>query len=216
MKKILEKLVNNYTVSIISGRATDDVRSKVKISNIYYAGSHGFEIVQPDGKIIINEEANHLRIIKNEAQEKLKELTRHIKGAYIEDVKYTASCHYRLVPEENVNKFKNIVKETISGYPDLKITEGKKVLEIRPNIDWDKGKAVKWILDALRFDPRENCAIYIGDDTTDEDAFGVLENNGFGILVSEKIRPTKARYNVKTVDEVKEVLSYFIKIKENF
>jgi trehalose-phosphatase len=210
MKKILEKLVDIYTVSIVSGRSTDDVRSKVKIDNIYYAGSHGFEIVQPDGKTIINEEANLLRKIKNEVQEKLKKMTEHIEGALIEDVKYTASCHYRLVSEENVNEFKNIVKETVSGYPDLKITEGKKVLEIRPNIDWDKGKAVKWILNALKFDPRENCAIYIGDDTTDEDAFGVLEDNGFGILVSEKIRPTKAKYNVKTVDEVKDVLSYFI------
>ncbi|MGM0368731.1 MAG: trehalose-phosphatase [Actinomycetota bacterium] len=212
MKAILKKLVSKYTVSIISGRSTDDVRSKVNIGNIYYAGSHGFEIIQPDGKKIINEEANRLRKIKNKAQEELKKQTRHIKGALIEDVKYTASCHYRLVPEEHVAEFKEIVKRIVANYPELKLTEGKKVLEVRPNIDWDKGKAVNWILDALGYDPANNLVIYVGDDRTDEDAFAVIKEYGFGILVAEEVRPTEAKYKVKTVNKVKDLLSYFVEL----
>ncbi len=212
MKKILVKLVEKYKVSIISGRATDDVRLKVDVDNIYYAGSHGFEIVKPDGKLIINKEAQRLREIKNEAQENIKELTKHINGALIEDVKYTTSCHYRLVSREHIDEFKKVVKATVLKYPGLKVTEGKKVLEIRPDLDWDKGKAVKWILNTLEYDPEKNLAIYIGDDTTDEDAFTALEDDGFGILVAEKIRPTKAKYYVETVDEVKSVLSYFVEL----
>ncbi len=212
MKAILKKLVSKYTVSIISGRATDDVRSKVNMDNIYYAGSHGFEIVQPDGKKIINEEANRLRKIKNEALEELKKKTAHIKGAFIEDVKYTVSCHYRLVPEAHAAEFKEIVKRIVGNYSELKLTEGKKVLEVRPNLDWDKGKAVNWILDALGYNPAKNSAIYIGDDRTDEDAFAVLKDRGFGILVAEDNRPTQAKYKVKTVHEVKRLLSYFVEL----
>jgi trehalose-phosphatase len=210
MKEVLEKLVKKYVVSIVSGRATDDVRSKVNIDNIYYAGSHGFEIVKPDGEIIINNEAQQLRKIKNKVQEKIRKLTKHIQGSLIEDVKYTTSCHYRLVREEDVDEFKNIVKKTVSQYPELKYTEGKKVLEIRPDLDWDKGKAVNWILNSLNYNPVKNCVLYIGDDTTDEDAFGVLKDSGFGILVAEKDRPTRAKYRVRTVDEVKDVLLFFI------
>ncbi|MEA2016099.1 MAG: trehalose-phosphatase [Actinomycetota bacterium] len=212
MKEVLLKLVDRYTVSIISGRATDDVSSKVGVDNIYYAGSHGFEIAKPDGRLIINEKAQHLRGVKDRAREEVRKLTENIEGSLIEDVKYTVSCHYRLVADENIDKFKRIIKETVSKYPGLKVTEGKKVLDIRPDLDWNKGKAVEWILDKLKYDPGRNLAVYIGDDITDEDAFAVLEYKGFGILVAGKIRPTKAKYYVRTVDEVKNILLYFVEL----
>ena len=96
----------------------------------------------------------------------------------------------------------------------LRKTDGKKVFEIRPKIDWHKGKAVDWILRSLVKDRVDAVnSIYIGDDTTDEDAFRFVKDKGFGILVAEKPRQTQARYFIRNTAEVRQVLDFFIKEK---
>jgi len=65
----------------------------------------------------------------------------------------------------------------------------------------------------LNFDQNKNLALYIGDDTTDEDAFAALEGHGFGVLVAENPGETKARYWIKNTDEVKKVLEFFLSLK---
>ena len=76
------------------------------------------------------------------------------------------------------------------------------MFEIRPDIDWDKGKALLFLLEALDLDRPDVLPIYIGDDVTDEDAFGILEGRGLGILVSETPRPTAAQFWVQAPWEV--------------
>lgn len=62
----------------------------------------------------------------------------------------------------------------LSEYPKLRLTQGRKVLEIRPTIKWDKGKALEFLLESLGFaNSNDVLPIYIGDDRTDEDAFKV-------------------------------------------
>jgi len=211
MRELVQKLCLKYKVSIVSGRATDDVRSKVQIKNIFYAGSHGFEIVEPNGKVEINAEAQKIRPVVDEVYAKLTERLKNVQGALVEHVKYTISAHYRLVSNEDFFKVEQAVEDILKEYPNLRKTHGKKVFEIRPRIDWDKGKAVEWILDVLQFDKKKHRAIYIGDDRTDEDAFAILEGKGFGILVARKSRDSKAAYRIKDTDEVKKVLEFFVK-----
>lgn len=206
MRETVRALSQRRKVSIVSGRATDDVRSKAKIEGIFYAGSHGFEINDPQGNVTINEDAKKIRSTIDEIQEKLAQRVSHIQGALIENVKYTVSCHYRLVADDDFNEFQEIIDNTLADYPHLRKTSGKKVFELRPIIDWDKGKAVDWILNVLIFDPAQQVAIYIGDDTTDEDAFKALKDKGFGILVADPARESAAKYVVKDVAAVKEVL----------
>ncbi|KAK1405669.1 hypothetical protein POM88_005274 [Heracleum sosnowskyi] len=82
----------------------------------------------------------------------------------------------------------------------LKLTQGRKVLEIRPTINWDKGKALEFLLESLGYANSDNVLpIYMGDDRTDEDAFKVLHNKGqgFGILVSKFPKETAASYSLK-------------------
>src|SRR5436189_2627171 len=83
-----------------------------------------------------------------------------------------------------------------------------KVYELLPDIDWDKGKAVLWLLETLGLESRSGGIrpIYIGDDATDEDAFRAIERLGTGILVSEKSQPTVARYSLKNTGEVERFL----------
>ncbi len=78
--------------------------------------------------------------------------------------------------------------------PELRKTYGKKVFELRPRLEWDKGKALLWLLEALGMEESDVLPFYLGDDTTDEDAFAVLENRGIGILVGCPGRETAARY----------------------
>jgi trehalose-phosphatase len=214
MREIVERLAKKYKVSIVSGRATDDVRGKVQIGGIFYAGSHGFEIVDPDGKVEISKEAQAIRHVIDEVHPKLSARLKDVQGALVEHVKYTISAHYRLVSEKDFPKVESAVEEILKEYPDLRKTIGKKVFEIRPRIDWHKGKAVEWILNVLGYCADKHSAIYIGDDVTDEDAFAALEGKGFGILVADTPRPSKAAYVIKNTQDVKSVLESFIRMKE--
>lgn len=210
MREAVRQLSEKYKVAVVSGRATDDVRSKVQLDHLFYAGSHGFEIVLPDGEVKTHPQAQEIRTTIKQVYKDMREKVASVTGALVEDVKYTISVHYRLVAEADFPKVRQAVEDVLRQYPNLRKTDGKKVFELRPNIDWDKGKAVEWILNSLKFQADKNKAVYIGDDTTDEDAFAVLEGKGFGLLVAEKLRPTKAHYFVRNVKEVEQVLRHFV------
>jgi len=210
MRDTVVDLAGKLTVSIVSGRATDDVKSKVNIDGIFYAGSHGFEIIDPQGEVTINDEAQKIRSVIDEVHAELTDMVKDIEGALIEHVKYTISAHYRLVADQDFSRFEEQVNAALEKHPQLRKTSGKKVFELRPRIDWDKGKAVQWIMSYQQFDPSKHVAIYIGDDTTDEDAFAVLGDAGFGILVAEKERPSKAQYMISNTDDVQKTLQWFM------
>ena len=213
MRVVVKNLSSLYKVSVVSGRATEDVKSKIQIDGIFYAGSHGFEIFAPDGKIKVNDEARAMRNVIDEAHGKLINRLKDVEGALVEHVKYTISVHYRLVSFEDIPKVEKEVQNILKEYPYLKKTDGKKVFEIRPDINWHKGKAVEWILNVLGYHPDKHVVIYIGDDVTDEDAFSVLNGKSFGILVASKPRATKAAYIIKNTQDVKKVLEFLIHLK---
>ncbi len=100
------------------------------------------------------------------------------------------------------------VGEVATGHRELRRLDGKKVYELLPAIDWDKGKAVVWLLETLGLESRSGGIrpIYIGDDRTDEDAFRALEQRGIGILVSKQSPPTAARYSLRNPAEVERFL----------
>jgi trehalose-phosphatase len=113
------------------------------------------------------------------------------------------------VNENDAPKVERAVSEVAARHDQLRRLDGKKVYELLPNIDWDKGKAVLWLLETLGLESRSGGIrpIYIGDDATDEDAFRALEQRGIGILVSEQSQPTAAKYSLKDPAEVE----YFLR-----
>jgi len=95
----------------------------------------------------------------------------------------------------------------------LRILEGKKVLEILPNIDWDKGKAVRWIMNALGITWSDSSVFYIGDDTTDEYAFRTVITRGTAILVTDDPeKPSSADFRLTSPEEVKKFFEQVITI----
>jgi alpha,alpha-trehalase len=129
-----------------------------------------------------------------------------ISGARVERKRFSVAAHYRNVNESDLAKMEQAVGEVATRHRKLRRINGKKVYELLPDVVWDKGKAVLWLLETLGLEGGNIRPIYIGDDRTDEDAFRALEQRGIGILVSEQSQPTAARYSLKNPAEVERFL----------
>lgn len=152
----------------------------------------------------------------NEVFRTLLENTKGIPGAKVENSKFVTSVHYRNVDEKSWPTIAQIVHDVLKDYPRLRLTHGRKVLEVRPVIDWDKGKAVQFLLESLGLTGcNDVLPIFIGDDQSDEDAFKVLRegNRGFGIIVSSVPKESKAFYSLKDPSEVMEFLESLVRWK---
>ncbi|MDP2924407.1 MAG: trehalose-phosphatase [Candidatus Omnitrophota bacterium] len=202
-------------LAIISGRALKDIKKLIGIKNIIYAGNHGFELEGPKIKFK-NSFAQKYQKLFRRIKEDLENKLSKIKDVFIEDKGYSLSLHYRLVKEEDIPLVKTIFHETIiipCVKGQLKIFMGKKVFEIRLPSDWDKGKAVLWLLARQQFGLKDNKVfpIYIGDDITDEDAFKALRNKGLTVFVGNP-KKSQANYYVKNTWEVKEFLEKILEL----
>ncbi len=206
-RKLLRALTGKFKLVIISGRDLNSVKQLVRLKSIYYVGNHGFEINGPSVKVI-KSEAKRTRPIISDICRKLQEKVRKMKGVVLENKGLTASVHYRLLERDKVKKFKKIFWDVISPYVasgKVRVTEGKKVFEIRPNLNWDKGKAALWILSVI--DPKKKLIpVYVGDDQTDEDAFSALKDRGITVVVSPRPKGSQAKFFLRNVGEVKAFL----------
>lgn len=214
-RKTLVELSRIYSIGIISGRSMADIKKMVGIEGIYYSGNHGFELSGPNVELT-KEEAGQARTAISEICAVMKARSARFEGMIVEDKGITASVHYRMVEEEKVQELKELFNELVApSVKDgkIKITRGKKVLEIRPNVDWDKGRAVEWMVDVVSKERGEVYPVYVGDDVTDEDAFLVLRGRGMTVLVSRGERKSNAEYYLKDVKEVGKFLRKLIQSK---
>ena len=206
MRSLLMKLSNQCTIAVVSGRGLGDIKSRVGIKGIYYAGSHGFEIEGPGIKMEYEKAMPFIEKI-DALEAELKTALADVEGAYIERKKYSIALHYRNVPEAQQSGFDKAADESLKRYPQLRKTLGKKVYELQPDLEWDKGRAIEWIGNALRIDRQGSKIIYIGDDITDEDAFEAIQGYGIGVLVDGgETRETAAHYRLEGVEEAQRFL----------
>ncbi|KAG6501333.1 hypothetical protein ZIOFF_041212 [Zingiber officinale] len=199
MREAVKEVASHFPTAIVSGRCTEKVSSFVKLPELYYAGSHGMDIKGPE------EGTQHSKV---NVCKSLEDIVKSIPGSRVENNKFCLSVHFRCVEEKKWNLLADLVKLVIMDYPKLKLTYGRKVLEIRPSIKWDKGKALEFLLESLGFDGYNNVfPLYIGDDCTDEDAFEVLRDReqGFGIIVSKIAKETKASFSLREPAECGDV-----------
>ena len=196
----------NFDVAIVSGRALEDVQERAGIPNLICCGNHGMEIVAP-GIEIEDGVAEQARLIIAELRQTLEPAVTQISGAFVEDKGVSLSVHSRMTPEELELKVQKIVRDATAGaVADGKIivVQGKKVLDIRPAAARDKGAALRFIMDTLQHTTGTQLfPIYIGDDTTDEDAFReVNRSGGISVLVGEPDRETAAAYRLDSPADV--------------
>jgi trehalose-phosphatase len=198
-KSILRKLAGHpgIRMAIISGRELSDLKKMVGIPGLIYAGNHGLEI-EANGKYWGLPAAKRLTPLLKKIRTELAQKLRY-RGILIEDKGLTLSVHYRLLPAKIFSLFsKDFIRALKPWKHQIRITHGKKVFEIRPPVDWDKGKAVKWAINKLKL--KDYRPVYVGDDRTDEDAFRALGEKGTTIHVGGG--KTIAKTRVKNIDGV--------------
>lgn len=161
-----------FRVAIVSGRALPDLRERVGLTGLIYAGNHGFEIYGPGMGFV--EPAARKRVRALESLARVLEIRlRHTAGARVENKGLTASVHFRKAREGDRADIRRIVAKAVASGGDLfHVTEGLEVLEIRPRVKWNKGTAARWILASCA--SPDALPVYMGDDATDEDAFAAL------------------------------------------
>lgn len=209
MKGILRELNKKFKVAIVSGRSREDVENLVGIEELLYAGNHGFDIKGKDLNLIMPEVLKFMPLIEKITEELNSKLS-SIDGVIIEKKKFSAAVHYRLANKEKLPFIRKEVDAILEKETSLRLMKGKKVFELLPEIDWDKGKALMWIMKALNISWETHNIIYIGDDTTDENAFRILRARGTGILVSTKPKASFSDFFVNSTDEVKKLFKKVI------
>ncbi|KAI3873788.1 hypothetical protein MKX03_018722 [Papaver bracteatum] len=240
MRAAVRDVAKFFPTAIISGRYRDQVYSFVKLDGLYYAGSHGMDIrgptkgakisndqgllFQPPSEFfpMIDENAYNLYnkwflFVFFHVNKVLIEKTKSIDGAKVENNKFCVSVHYRNVDEKQWSLIAETVGSVLKEYPQLKLTHGRKVSEIRPTIECDKGKVLEFLLESLGFgNTNDVLPPYMGDDRTDEDAFKVLRErgHGFGILVSKSPKETNASYSLQEPAEVMDFLHWLVDWKK--
>ena len=196
-------------IAIITGRSAKDIKDKIGIRNIIYASNHGLQIKGPGINFIAPLPADFRKLLWK-IKKDLEKTLHSVKGIFLEDKGASFSVHYRLVNKRLIPFVVwTLLKIVLPSVRKKKmvIALGKKVLEIRPPIKWNKGNAILWLLNkhksALRDKPI--MPIYIGDDVTDEDAFDALKDEGLTIFVGHP-RKSHAKYYLKNTREVSEFL----------
>ncbi|MBU1061114.1 MAG: trehalose-phosphatase, partial [Candidatus Omnitrophica bacterium] len=151
VKGLIRRLRRNskFALAIISGRSMKDIKKMVGLKGITYIGNHGLEIEGRNTEFLGPRFHAFIKKIESALYREVK----HTKGAKIEHKGVTLSLHYRLVKNRDKalikRKFYRIVRPFVySG--KVRISSGKQVLEVRPNIEWDKGSAVTWLLKRKR------------------------------------------------------------------
>lgn len=229
MRQAVRRLAERAPVGVLSGRGREDVAALVALPQLYYGGSHGFDLAGPPpapGEEPLRHEIGDGVPARVEAlAEQLRRDLAGISGALVEPKRFAVAVHYRLVDDRDLPRLEAAVDraaapaagagavaaagpETPATGRGWRKTGGKKVFELRPDVDWDKGRALLWLLHRLGLDGPDAVPLYIGDDVTDEDAFAaVASRGGIGILVAETPRPTAATYRLRDAGEVLELLT---------
>jgi trehalose 6-phosphate phosphatase len=196
------------SIAVISGRALDDVRRKVGVEGIAYAGNHGLEIEGP-GFRRTNDEALICRADLDGLTQDLAERLARVPGVRVEEKGLTASVHVRNVDPERRAEVRRTLTEAMEQQTAFVLRRGRMVWEIRPAVRWDKGRAAAWLME--RQSGRGAAALYVGDDETDEDAFRALRAHATVLVGPE--RESRARYRIETQEDLPQFFDWLLRMR---
>ncbi|MBK5929852.1 trehalose-phosphatase [Halochromatium salexigens] len=216
MRRALRDAAEQMPLAVISGRDLDDISALVGLDNLIYAGSHGFDIrgpdprpdLRPDLRMELPEGIDALDALQ-QAAATLEARLADVAGVRVERKRFAVAIHVRQVADRDLPRVREAVDQTQRSLDGLRQTGGKRLFELRPDVDWDKGQALRWLLSELGLEGPDVLPLYLGDDDTDEDAFRVLRQlGGISILVAEAARPSAADYRLRAPDDVEALLIY--------
>jgi trehalose-phosphatase len=196
----------NALVAVVSGRDLADLTPRIGVAGVVHAGNHGLEIRGP-GFDFREPGAVALAPKLGKIVAELTAALAGVPGAWVQNKELTASVHFRQTPPESHGRVRETVERVLNPHlAEFVLRGGKMVLEVRPRVDWHKGRAVHWLWQRLAGDDPNPVAIYLGDDATDEDAFRAIPD-GVTIMVSPA-RQTAARYRLNDATDVSKFLAW--------
>ena len=202
LKRLSE--MSTFSITIVSGRALSDIRARVGMANLTYAGNHGLEICGEGLHFVEPEAVQRIKIL-GEFSRRLRERLRHIPGVEVENKVLTTSVHFRRAERGSLDEIRKTVHAELAFSERIfRVTRGLQVIEIRPRVDWNKGTAVRWIQQVSG--SANTLSLYVGDDDTDEDAFAALPE-GVTVRVGHA-KGTAARYYLDDQRSVTHFLSW--------
>ena len=185
MRGAVRRVARLFPTGIVTGRAVPKALEFIQLDSLIYAGSHGMDIKGPEPaaggklreilggrKLEYQPAAEHAATIERVCEEMTRVVAGYA-GSMVENSTFCVSVHYRNVAPELQEEMQGRVRHRLVELGGMKMNKGKMVLEIKPTLDWDKGKAVEYLVEQLV--PEGAFAIYLGDDRTDEDAFRALQ-----------------------------------------
>ncbi|MCF6387259.1 trehalose-phosphatase [Mycobacterium sp. MBM] len=176
----LRALSARCPVVIVSGRALPDVRARVGVDGLWYAGSDGLDLAGPDGQVHRHDLATAATQQLAGAATELGSSVGDIHGVVLQDRPFGVAVHYRNVAPADITKVVSGVR-AVGRRRGLRVIHGREMVGLRPDMLWDRGAAVTWISAALPL-PTTFVPMYLGDDLTDEDGFDAVKLHGIGIL----------------------------------
>lgn len=214
MRDTVRSLATRCTVCVITGRDREVAQHLMGMDDLAVAGSHGFDIWIPGRGSVFNERLDQFTELIESVTEVLGAELASIPGALVEPKRASVAVHDRLVGPQDRARVEAVVSSVLAAHPEeLTVIPGKRVHELKPNVDWDKGRALLYLLEVLELDSEGVTPVYLGDDVTDEDAFTALQGGGLGVLVADPGEPdsanrqTAATCYLRSVDEVRQFLS---------
>lgn len=208
------------TVVLVSGRAAADAWRVADVRGVWVIGNHGFEIREPTGRIISEERVQGFDEAIGRAADALYQAFQGVRGVIVENKRWTLSVHYRVADERDVPE---IVRRTteIAHEIGLRVFDGKKIVELRPPVDVNKGTACIAFTERLGVTRTRGSVLYAGDDRTDEDAFRELraalpDTVTVRVAAGEDARNTShAELVLRTLPELRELLEWIADRRES-
>lgn len=217
-RRLLEQLVASpdQHIAIVTGRSARDARRVLPIDGLWMIGNHGLEVVAPDGELTVDPQVAPFRPVLSRVARALESSLADIPGAMVEDKVWSLSVHYRLVDPSAVPRIQREV-ETLALENALRMTEGKRIFEVRAPIRVDKGTAVSKLAQQVGALGDHASLLFAGDDVTDEDAFRVLRDCAPRAVtvrvIGDEQRPTAAEFTVADTDAMRELLAWLASIR---
>ena len=207
-RRLLVRLARHMPVTVITGRDLGDVKERVGLDQLIYVGSHGFDVEGPGIVGRPDAASDERRDVVARIGRELDEKIADVPGVILEPKRFSAAVHYRLVPDQHIAPMLAVVDQIADREAGLRVSKGKKLVELRPDVDWDKGTALLWVVRALGLETGHVLPLFVGDDVTDEDGFMALRNAGagYGVVVCDPPRASYAHGRVPDTDAVQSLL----------
>jgi trehalose 6-phosphate phosphatase len=212
MRAVIDRLTRHadVTIAVLSGRSLADVRRRVNIDGLIYGGNHGLEI---EGRGLSFQHPAALMFREPIARLAAQVARRSaiLQGVEIESKGYTLAVHYRRASPGAERALYSLLRELVgTDDPRFDLRPAKKLWEIHPRIDWNKGRAICYMRDRLVHP--QALSIAIGDDTTDEDMFESCRD-GITIRIGTDKKSTAARYKLASPDHVQDLLAWIADLR---